>query len=100
MKKIEDLILKIEAELEDAEKYADDAYIIRRENKALSDLEADLARDEMKHATRLFNHALKCANEVIQEGGTEAKAVKKMWDNAYGVYNEWTDRITNTLNSL
>ncbi len=100
MKKIDDLILKIEAELEDAEKYADDAYIIRRENKALSDLEAEMAREEMKHAARLYNHTISCVNEVIQGECTEAKAVKKTWDKAFEVYHEWIEKITKTLDSI
>lgn len=80
MKEIKWLALAIEAELEDAEKYAKAAHQYRDTDKELSRACASIAEEEINHAMRLHKEAERMIKTYRAEGHEAPESMKAIWD--------------------
>lgn len=101
MKEIKIIVGYIQDELKDAEKYAKQALYYKGENnKIMSELYAQLSREELSHMERLHDHAVKIISQYRSEHGAAPTAMQAVWDWEHEKMIEHTARIKHLLDML
>lgn len=80
MERIKNLAKQIEEELEDAEHYAKCAVKLKDENASDSSAYAEMARQEMGHAEKLHNMAVRLIEKQRQTGVAPPAAMLAVWE--------------------
>lgn len=80
MRKIAMIVKDIKEELEGAEHYAKLATQNRDEDKALADVYADLAQQELAHVDKLHKQVTRIIEEYKNAGNTPPTAMMAVWE--------------------
>lgn len=89
MKKYDDIIDEIYDEIEGAQTYAKHAMKFKAEDKPLSEMYYNMARQEYNHAVELIEHAPKVA--MMDE------TLKLMWERDSERITDWLVKVKSTL---
>ncbi len=92
MEKVKNLIKKIECEMNDAERYADEA-ILNSHNRLYCELLMNLSKEELGHAEKLYSYCVTVIAEHQKTYGELSPSILSIWNKARDVYIPWKASI-------
>lgn len=92
LKKYDDIIDEIYDEIEGAQTYVKHALMFKAEDKPLSEMYYNMARQEYNHAINLIEHAPKIA--MMDD------TLKLMWERDHGRIVEWLSDVKSHLDMI
>lgn len=100
MKSIKILSEQIREELEDAEKYAKAALYNKHLDSELSQVYAELARQELAHSQMLHNQAVRLIKAEREKGVEPPASMQAVWDWQHEKMIDHTAKIKMLLSGL
>lgn len=93
MKKIEQLSDHIKEEIEDAQTYIREAFECKEHDKAVADLYATLAAEELKHMDMLHQQVVKVIEEYRKVKGDPPVEMQARYDILHKIYTGDANKV-------